>query len=65
MSAEAASGHPRSGRAMKAPLPTIEISPLSLMQLAGVSLVIATISSIVPIWQIVGLEPALIVRGGK
>jgi putative ABC transport system permease protein len=44
---------------------TIEISPLSLMQLAGVSLVIATISSIVPIWQIVGLEPALIVRGGK
>lgn len=44
---------------------TIAISPLSLLQLAGLSLVIAGLSSIVPIWQIVGLEPALIVRGGK
>ena len=44
---------------------TIAISPLSLLQLAGISFVIAGISAVIPIWQIIGLEPARVVREGK
>jgi putative ABC transport system permease protein len=43
----------------------LEISGISLLRLSMVSLLIAGLASILAIQQIVGLEPAVIVRGGK
>ena len=43
----------------------LEISGLSLLRLSVLSLLIAGLASILPIQQIVGLEPAVVVRGGK
>jgi putative ABC transport system permease protein len=44
---------------------TLEIDGPSLFKVGGLSLIIAGLASILPIQQIIGLEPAVIVRGGK
>lgn len=44
---------------------TLEIDVSSLLRLSGLSLLIAGLASILPVRQIIGLEPAVIVRGGK
>ncbi|MBX3063318.1 MAG: ABC transporter permease [Anaerolineae bacterium] len=48
-----------------APNLILEIDGASLLRLGGLSLLIAGLASILPIRQIIGLEPAVIVRGGK
>lgn len=48
-----------------APNLILEIDGQSLLKLAGISLLIAGLASILPVRQIIGLEPAVIVRGGK
>ena len=48
-----------------APNLTLEIDGPSLLRLVGLSLLIAGLASILPVRQISGLEPAVIVRGGK
>jgi putative ABC transport system permease protein len=48
-----------------APNLTLEIDGSSLLRLGGLSLLIAGLASILPVRQIIGLEPAVIVRGGK
>ena len=48
-----------------APNLTLEIDGPSLLRLSGLSLVIAGLASILPIRQIIGLEPAVVVRGGQ
>lgn len=48
-----------------APNLILEIDGSSLLRLSGLSLLIAGLASILPVWQIIGLEPAVIVRGGK
>jgi putative ABC transport system permease protein len=48
-----------------APNLTLEIDGPSLLRLSGLSLAIAGLASILPVRQIIGLEPAVIVRGGK
>ena len=48
-----------------APNLTLEIDGPSLVRLSGLSLAIAGLASILPVRQIIGLEPAVIVRGGK
>jgi len=41
----------------------LEISPVSLLKVGGTSLIIAMFSSILPIRQIAGLDPAFVFRG--
>jgi putative ABC transport system permease protein len=48
-----------------APNLMLEIDGPSLLRLSGLSLLIAGLASILPVRQIIGLEPAVIVRGGK
>jgi putative ABC transport system permease protein len=41
---------------------TLEISPISLIKVSGVSLIIASIAAILPVQQIAGLDPAMVFR---
>jgi putative ABC transport system permease protein len=42
---------------------TMEVSPVSTLQVGGVSILIAMISAVIPIRQIAGLDPAMVFRG--
>ena len=42
---------------------TLDVSPASLVKVGSFSLVIATLSAMIPIRQIAGLDPALVFRG--
>jgi len=41
----------------------LEVSRISLLKVGSVSLVIAALSSMIPIGQIAGLDPAMVFRG--